>query len=164
MIYTIGATTLLIGAFLIYRTLRKTEDDYSSLTLADIGKHLGTALVPGIFGGMAVIFVMTRFFPVNEIGHPFAPYYGEDLIYKARVKTAKGQETIGEVYIYYDRNPAEDECGIEVDKLKFNGRTYSVDADEGYNCLYDFDRWSELALEGHGDVEVMLLDEKVGEW
>jgi hypothetical protein len=163
MIYTIPISTLLIAAYFLYSSLQSSGESYGTLTLADIGKNLGEALVPGIFTGMAVYFVLMTFFPVKEIGHPFAPSFGSDLIYKARIKSMNGKEVIGEAYVYYDPSPAEDDCPIEVGKLKFSGRTYEVDSDEGY-CLYGLDRWGEIGLEGRTGVEVMLLDEKVGEW
>jgi hypothetical protein len=162
MIYTIPISIFLIAAYLLYNSLKSSGESYDSLTLAEIGKNLGVALVPGIFTGMAVFFVLMTFFPVKEIGHPLAPSYGNDLIYKVRIKPANGKEQIGEAYVYYDPSPGEDDCPIEVEKLTFNGRTYEVDSDEGY-CLYGLGRWGDIGLEGRTGVEVMLLDEKVGE-
>jgi hypothetical protein len=162
MIYTIPISILLIAAYFLYDSLNSSGESYETLTLADIGKNIGAALIPGVFAGMAIFFVLMKFFPVNEIGHPLAPSYGADLIYKARIKSMNGKELIGEAYVYYDPSPAEDDCPIEVEKLTFNGRTYEVDSDEGY-CLYGLGRWGEIGLEGRMGVEVMLLDEKVGE-
>lgn len=162
MLIVIIACTAVIALFLAYRSLREQNQHYSDLTLGDVGTYLATALVPGIFVGMAVMFLMTRFFSVREIGHTFAPSHGMDLIYKVRVKAANGKESVGEAYVYYDSSPGEDDCGIEVEQLVFGGRTYEVDSDEGY-CLYGFGRWDDIGLMGRSGVEVMLLDEKVGE-
>lgn len=165
MLLTIIVCTAATALFLIYQSLGEQKKHYSDLTLNDIGAKIGEALLPGIVSGIVVVVVMTNFFPVKKVGHPFAPFYGADLIYKVRIQTTNGRETIGNAYIHYYRGAGEDDCIIEVRKLVFGGRTYEIDSDEGccYYCLFGIGKWNELALVGHSNVRAMLLDEKVGE-
>ncbi|MBC6994305.1 hypothetical protein QWY85_09730 [Neolewinella lacunae] len=166
MLIVIAIAILIITFIQIASNLLKGGRSYKDLSISNIGTYFGQALVPGIIAGMVTVWAVSSIYPVEKIGHPFAPSYAVDLVYKIRIKMPNNQELIGDAYLYYDRDPGEGECVILVEKITINRGTYEVDFDNNCcsPCFEKFGEWVEFALVGHGNVEAMLLNEKVGEW